>query len=67
MDCVYLTKRDTMFVLLKILLIAQVTTSPPVQDIMNKVLVSHDWMGSQFEKFLQEHDEFDDFKNLLRL
>ena len=47
-------------------LIAQVTTSPTVQDIMNKVLVSHDWMGSQFEKFLQEHDEFDDFKNLLR-
>ena len=39
---------------------------PTVDDIMKKVIVSHDWMGSQFEKFLQDYDEFDDFKNLLR-
>ena len=47
-------------------LIAQITTSPTVDDIMKKVIVSHDWMGSQFEKFLTNYDEFDDFKNLLR-
>ena len=66
-DCVYsnLTQYDEC-TFADTPLIAQITTSPTVEDIMSKVLVSHDWMGSQFEKFLQEHDEFDDFKNLLR-
>jgi len=47
-------------------LIAQVTTSPTVDDIMNRVIVSHQWMGDQFKKFLENYDTNDDFKNLLR-
>ncbi len=47
-------------------LIAQVTTSPTVDDIMNRVIVSHQWMGDQFKKFLENYDANDDFKNLLR-
>jgi len=48
-------------------LIAQVTTSPTVDDIMDRVVVSHQWMGDQFKKFLETYDnEHHDFKNLLR-
>ena len=47
-------------------LIAQVTTSPTVDDIMNRVIVSHQWMGDQFKKFIENYDTNDDFKNLLR-
>ena len=47
-------------------LIAQVTTTPTVNDIMDRVIVSHRWMGDQFEKFLETYDTNDDFKNLLR-
>jgi hypothetical protein len=47
-------------------LIAQVTTTPSVDDIMDRVVVSHRWMGDQFKKFLETYDTNDDFKNLLR-
>ena len=47
-------------------LIAQVTTTPTVNDIMDRVIVSHRWMGDQFKKFLETYDTNDDFKNLLR-
>ena len=47
-------------------LIAQVTTTPTVEDIMDRVIVSHKWMGDQFKKFLENYDTNDDFKNLLR-
>ena len=47
-------------------LIAQDTTTPTVEDIMDRVVVSHHWMGQRFKEFLQNSDEHDDFKNLLR-
>ena len=47
-------------------LIAQDTTAPSVADIMNRVVVSHPWMGERFEEFLTDHDDNNDFKNLLR-
>ena len=33
---------------------------------MERVIVSHKWMGDQFKKFLENYDVHDDFKNLLR-
>ena len=33
---------------------------------MDRVIVSHRWMGDQFKKFLEDYDPNDDFKNLLR-
>ena len=42
------------------------TTTPSVDDIMDRVIVSHQWMGDQFKKFLENYDFNDDFKNLLR-
>jgi hypothetical protein len=48
-------------------LIAHVTTTPTVDNIMDRVIVSHPWMGDQFKKFLEQYDsEHHDFKNLLR-
>lgn len=48
-------------------LIAQITSAPTVDDIMDRVVVSHQWMGDQFKKFLETYDsEHNDFKNLLR-
>jgi len=41
-------------------------TSPSITDIMNRVVVSHQWMGIRFEEFLTHNDDNDDFKNLLR-
>ncbi|PCI62678.1 MAG: hypothetical protein COB35_03390 [Gammaproteobacteria bacterium] len=47
-------------------LIAQQTTSPSVDDIMARVVVSHQWMGDRFKEFLINFDTNNDFKNLLR-
>ena len=47
-------------------LIAHDTTTPDIDDIMDRVLVSHHWMGRRFKEFLQNNDQHDDFKNLLR-
>ena len=47
-------------------LIAQDTTNPSVDDIMNRVVVSHQWMGKRFQEFLENYDGNNDFKNLLR-
>ena len=48
-------------------LIAHVTKTPTVDDIMDHVLVSHQWMGDRFKAFLETFDhEQNDFKNLLR-
>ncbi|AZQ84712.1 hypothetical protein EKO29_12320 [Colwellia sp. Arc7-635] len=47
-------------------LIAQDSVSPTVNDIMNHVVVSHQWMGERFKEFLENNDPHDDFKNLLR-
>lgn len=47
-------------------LIGHISETPTVDDIMDRVVVSHQWMGDQFKKFLEQYDEHDDFKNLLR-
>ncbi|WP_406663468.1 hypothetical protein [Gallaecimonas sp. GXIMD1310] len=41
-------------------------SNPTVADIMNRVVVSHDWMGQRFEEFLTNLDGHDDFKHMLR-
>ena len=67
-DCVYSNKIDfnktCSFNTLP--LIAHDTTSPTVDDIMNRVVVSHHWMGQRFREFLENFDPNNDFKNLLR-
>ena len=67
-DCVYSNSIDfrTSCRLSDLPLIAQDTTTPTVEDIMDRVVVSHDWMGQRFKEFLQNFDPQGDFKNLLR-
>ncbi len=47
-------------------LIAQQSLTPTVNDIMSRVVVSHQWMGDRFKAFLENYDSNNDFKNLLR-
>ncbi|XQW86385.1 PKD domain-containing protein [Thalassotalea piscium] len=69
-DCVYSNKlkiNDNACNFSTTPLIAHVTQHPSVNDIMDHVLVSHQWMGDRFKAFLETFDhEHNDFKNLLR-
>ncbi|MFC3148483.1 hypothetical protein [Piscinibacterium candidicorallinum] len=39
---------------------------PTVDQVMNRVLVSNDWMGEVFERFLREQDTAGDFRQMLK-
>jgi hypothetical protein len=65
-SCVYSNQLTQSCSLGRLPLIAQTTETPDINDIMNRVVVSHDWMAERFEQFLQTYDELNDFKNLLR-
>jgi hypothetical protein len=38
---------------------------PSIEQVMNRVIVSHDWMGKNFEDFLRAHDTRGDFRRML--
>lgn len=38
---------------------------PSVEQVMARVLVSHDWLGRNFEAFLRAHDTQGDFRRML--
>jgi hypothetical protein len=38
---------------------------PTVEQVMARVLVSHDWLGRHFETFLRTHDQRGDFRRML--
>ena len=65
-DCVYSNELSSSCRLSSLPLIAQDTLSPSVDDIMERVVVSHPWMGERFKAFLEQYDTDNDFKNLLR-
>ncbi|WP_288131102.1 hypothetical protein [Microbulbifer sp.] len=68
-DCVYSNQlTDERFCTLGALpLIGMQSDMPTVDQIMDHVLVSHDWMGQRFETFLREMDKTNhDFARLLR-
>lgn len=39
--------------------------APSVEQVMQRVLVSNDWMGEVFERFLREQDTHGDFRRML--
>ena len=39
--------------------------APSVEQVMQRVLVSNDWMGQVFERFLREQDPNNDFRRML--
>ncbi len=65
-NCVYSNQFTDSCALGTLPLIAQDTTNPTVDDIMDRVVVSHAWMGERFQEFLENNDTNNDFKNLLR-
>ena len=42
------------------------STVPSIENIMDRVVVSHQWMGDRFKDFLINNDANNDIKNLLR-
>ncbi len=40
--------------------------TPSIESIMDRVVVSHHWMGDRFKDFLSNNDTNNDIKNLLR-
>lgn len=69
-DCVYSNKLTSSCTLATLPLIAQETLggsqTPSIEDIMNRVVVSHQWMGDRFKNFITHYDNHNDFKHLLR-
>ncbi|MBH9551454.1 hypothetical protein I7X43_01220 [Inhella sp. 4Y17] len=67
--CTYAAnQRDTSLCSLERLpLLAQETLGQPpaIDQVMNRVLVSHDWMGVNFRRFLETHDTRGDFRRML--
>lgn len=69
-DCVYSNTLTSSCTLSKLPLIASEVQNaadiPSVDTIMDRVVVSHQWMGEKFESFLINNDPHDDIKRLLR-
>jgi len=65
-NCFYSNRLTSSCKLGDVPLIAQQTSTPTVNDIMERVVVSHQWMGDRFKEFLENYDDNNDFKNLLR-
>ncbi|WP_434951694.1 hypothetical protein ACRWQL_19365 [Shewanella sp. HL-SH4] len=64
--CVYSNKLDSSCRINQLPLIGQQTSAPSIANIMDRVVVSHDWMGKNFEQFLQQQDPNSDFITLLQ-
>ncbi|GAA6172766.1 hypothetical protein NBRC116592_24360 [Colwellia sp. KU-HH00111] len=69
-DCVYSNSLTSSCTLSKLPLIASEVqnsnSTPSINTIMDRVVVSHQWMGDRFKAFLENNDPHDDIKNLLR-
>lgn len=69
-DCVYSNTLTSSCTLEKLPLIAKEvqnsTNTPNIDTIMDRVVVSHQWMGDRFKEFLINNDPYNDIKNLLR-
>ena len=46
-------------------LLGQVSANPSVEQVMQRVLVSHDWQAEVFERFLREQDTSGDLRRML--
>ncbi|MBH9551751.1 hypothetical protein [Inhella gelatinilytica] len=46
-------------------LLGQAGAVPTIEQVMQRVLVSHDWMGQVFERFLREQDPQGDVRRML--
>jgi hypothetical protein len=60
-------RNDTLCSLSRLPFLAQQTggAPPTVEQVMDRVLVSHDWLGRNFETFLRTQDVQGDFRRML--
>ena len=65
-QCTYSNTLNSSCTISQLPLIGQQTTNPSISTIMDRVVVSHDWMGRNFEQFLQQQDPHGDFITLLQ-
>jgi hypothetical protein len=65
-NCTYSNTLSSSCTLASLPLLAQENTSLSINDIMDRVVVSHQWMGDRFKDFLVNNDNNNDFKRLLR-
>lgn len=65
-DCVYSNSLSSSCTLATLPLLSKESTTLTVNNIMDRVVVSHPWMGDRFKEFLTNSDANNDFKNLLR-
>ncbi|NVJ62449.1 MAG: hypothetical protein HWE27_18820 [Gammaproteobacteria bacterium] len=45
--------------------VGNINPMPTIDDIMNRVVVSHDWMGARFQQFLENIDVNGDIRQML--
>ncbi|WP_051201861.1 hypothetical protein [Ferrimonas senticii] len=65
MNCVYNTQFSQPCAVTQLPLIGQRSSDPSIDEILDRLLVSHPWMGQQFETLLRNYDPFGDFRRLL--
>ncbi|WP_416304877.1 hypothetical protein [Neptunicella sp. SCSIO 80796] len=65
-DCVYSNTLTDTCSFNQLPLIGMQHPQPQIEDIMQRVVVSHDWMGERFRQYLQQSDVSPDMLNLLR-
>ena len=64
--CVYTNQIATSCPFRELPLIGMDTMNPSIDDIMDRVLVSHQWMGDRFRQYLQQSQVGPDMLRLLR-
>ena len=52
-DCVYNNQINQSCTFGRLSLLGQETNNPTINDVMNRVVVSHDWMGERFREYLE--------------
>jgi hypothetical protein len=64
--CIYSNQLTSPCTTSKLPLLGQISGSTEKNKIMDRVLVSHQWMGNNFETFIDQMDPNSDFANLLQ-
>jgi len=64
--CVYNNQFENSCSFNELPLLGMETTTPSVEDVLNRTLVSHPWMGERFEEYLRQSEAGADMLNLLR-
>lgn len=65
-NCVYTNTLSSTCTFGTLPLLGQQTETPSIQDVLDRTLVSHDWMGERFQQYLEQSLAGPDMLQLLR-